>query len=77
MVCAPVRRDNRTGAYTMLYLTCTMISSEDLEHYGVSRAKAWVFVDCGTIQFVVYSPNRKTYDFETDALHCQNVDLQK
>ena len=24
---------------TMLYLTCTMISSVDLAHYGVSRAK--------------------------------------
>ena len=36
----------------MLYLTCTMISSVDLAHYGVSRAKDWVFVDCGTIYFV-------------------------
>ena len=33
----------------MLYLTCTMISSVDLAHYGVSRAKDWVSVDCGTI----------------------------
>ena len=32
----------------MLYLTCTTISSVDLAHYGVSRAKDWVFVDCGT-----------------------------
>ena len=61
MVCAPVRRDNpralaressgiidRTGTQTMLYLTCTMISSVDLAHYGVSRAKDWVSVDCGT-----------------------------
>ena len=32
----------------MLYLTCTMISIEDLACYGVSRAKDWVFVDCGT-----------------------------
>ena len=51
MVCAPVRRDNpralarssgiidRTGAQTMLYLTCTTITSVDLAHYGVSRAK--------------------------------------
>ena len=49
MVCVPVRRDNfrakarglslRTGAQTMLYLTCTMISSVDLAHYGVSRAQ--------------------------------------
>ena len=39
---------DRTGAQTMLYLTCTMISSVDLAHYGVSRAKDWVSVDCGT-----------------------------
>ena len=32
----------------MLYLTCTMISSVDLAHYGVSRAKDQVSVDCGT-----------------------------
>ena len=60
MVCAPVRRDHespsfsegiidRTGAQTMLYLTCTTITSVDLAHYGVSRAKDWVSVDCGTI----------------------------
>ena len=52
MACAPVRRDNpralaegiidRTGAQTVLYLTCTMLSSVDLAHYGVSRAKDWV-----------------------------------
>ena len=35
----------------MLYLTCTVISSVDLAHYGVPRAKDWVFVDCGTIIF--------------------------
>ena len=39
---------NNTGAQTMLYLTCTMISSVDLAHYGVSRAKCWVSVDCDT-----------------------------
>ena len=33
----------------MLYLTCTTITSLDLAHYGVSRAKDWVSVDCGTI----------------------------
>ena len=54
MVCAPVRRDNprgdidRTGAQIILYLTCTMISNVGLAHYGVSRAKDWVSVDCGT-----------------------------
>ena len=39
---------DRTGAQTMLYLTCTTITSVDLAHYGVSRAKGWVSVDCGT-----------------------------
>ena len=33
----------------MLYLTCTMISSVDLAHYGVSCVKDWVSVDCGKI----------------------------
>ena len=32
----------------MLYLTCTTITSVDLPHYGISRAKDWVSVDCGT-----------------------------
>ena len=58
MVCAPVRRDHpralamgiidRTGAQNMLYLTCTTITSVDLAHYRVSRAKEWVSVGCGT-----------------------------
>ena len=39
---------DRTGAETMLYLTCTTITSVDLAHYGVSRAKDCVSVDCGT-----------------------------
>ena len=39
---------DRTGAQTMLYLTCTMISSVDVAHYGVSRAKDLVSVDWGT-----------------------------
>ena len=32
----------------ILYLTCTMISSVDLAHYGVSHVKDWVSGDCGT-----------------------------
>ena len=39
---------DRTGTQTMLYLICTMISSVDLAHYGVSRVTDWVSVDCGT-----------------------------
>ena len=30
---------NRTGEQTMLYPTCSTISSEDIARYGVSRAK--------------------------------------
>ena len=40
---------DRTSAQPMLYLTCTMVSSVDLAHYGVSLTKDWVSVDCGTI----------------------------
>ena len=47
---------DRTGAQTMLYLTCTIISSVDLAHYGVSRAKDWVSVDCGTISVLSNIP---------------------
>ena len=32
----------------MLYLSCTTITGVDLAHYGVSCAKDWVSVDCGT-----------------------------
>ena len=38
----------KRGTQTMLHLTCTMISSVDLAHYEVSRAKDWLSVDCGT-----------------------------
>ena len=41
MVCAPVWRDNPRA--------CTTITSVDLAHYGVSRAKDWVYAACGTI----------------------------
>ena len=37
----------------MLYLTCTTITSVDLAYYGVSRAKDWVSVYCGTILYIV------------------------
>ena len=40
---------DHTGAQTVVYLTCTVISSVDLAHYEVSRVKDWVSVDCGTI----------------------------
>ena len=36
----------------MLYLACTTMTSVDLTHYGVSRAKYWISVDCGTILYM-------------------------
>ena len=36
----------------MLCLTCTTITSVDLAHYGVSRAKDWVSVDCGINRYL-------------------------
>ena len=33
---------------TMLSLTCIVIFSVELAHYGVSHAKDWISVDCGT-----------------------------
>ena len=49
MICAPVRRDYRPYRCTNhAPLTCTLISSVDLAHYGVSHAKDWVSMDCGT-----------------------------
>ena len=36
---------DHTGAQTMLYLTCTMVSSVDLAHYRVSCGKVWISVD--------------------------------
>ena len=42
-----------TGAQTIIYLTCTMIFSEDLARYGISRAEEWVSVDPGTMTFSV------------------------
>ena len=40
---------DRTGAQTMLYLTCPTITSVDLAQYGVALAEDWVSVECGTI----------------------------
>ena len=48
---------DRTGSQTMLYFTCTMISSVALVYYRVSRAtcKDWVSVDydTNTISFII------------------------
>ena len=39
----------------MLYLACTTISSVDLAQYGVSLAKDWVSVECGTMGVCIFS----------------------
>ena len=39
----------------MLYLACTTISSVDLAQYGVSLAKDWVSVECGTRTLRIYN----------------------
>ena len=48
----------------MLYLTCTTITSVDLAQYGVSRAKDWVSVDCGTMSHIIISQNAESIKFE-------------
>ena len=53
MVCAHIRRDNHRALARVLstvqsHKPCSMISSVVLAHYGVSCAKDWVSVDCGT-----------------------------
>ena len=49
MVYAPVRRDIARGLSTVqVHKPCSMISSVDLVHYGVSCAKDLRSVDCGT-----------------------------
>ena len=72
MVCGHVQRDNpriidRTGAQTMLYLNCTMISSVDLAQYVVSCVKDWVPVDFGTNMF---KPNSVGTDQYGLGMHC-------
>ena len=56
MVCAPVRRDNPRALARALSAVQAHkpITSVDLAHYGVSRAKDWVFVDCGTQILIVH-----------------------
>ena len=47
----------------MLYLTCITITSVDLAHYGVSRAKDWVSVDCVmSVSSVVCPTNSRAPD---------------
>ena len=46
------RGDYRPYLRTNHALTCTMISSVDLAHYGIPCANDWVSVDCGTSQIL-------------------------
>ena len=60
----------------MLYLTCTTITSVDLAHYGVSRAKDWASVDCGSnkpyyaFNVLVTFQNIPTYGFDVHIIQC-------
>ena len=45
----------------MLYLSCTIITSVDLAHYGVSRAKDWLSVSCGTIYHIAKKRHKIAY----------------
>ena len=77
MVSAPVRKDNpralaRGLSQTMLYLTCTTITSVDLAHYGVPRANDWVSVDCGTRTFWTFVFNVFERSFIDRKQQCQN-----
>ena len=47
----------------MLYLTYTMIFSVDLAHYGVSRAKNCVCMDCGTTTIIKCNHDLLTNSF--------------
>ena len=38
----------------MLCLTCIIVSSVDLAHYGVYCAKDWVSVDCDTMSYIIH-----------------------
>ena len=56
----------------MLYLTCTTITSVDLAHYGVSRAKHWVSVDCGTSYvIIIYQGNSRHLKKTLMCLNCK------
>ena len=70
----------------MLYLTCTTITSIDLAHYGVSRAKDWVSVKCGTSNLYMSTKEKKKHVVFTAAppkstrkIHCtiilRNIDV--
>ena len=50
----------------MLYLTCTTITSVDLAHYGVSRSKDSVSVDCGTSIYLDALIRRALFEFCND-----------
>ena len=70
MICAPVLRDNpralaRGLSTVQAHKLCTMISSVDLAHYGVSRVKDWVSLYCGTICFGIQLSKYFTLSFNS------------
>ena len=60
----------------MLYLTCTTITSIDLAHYGVSRAKDWVSVKCGTKTKIVTARKKFSRSFHRNRNNCLDGLLQ-
>ena len=52
----------------MLYLICIAITSVDLAHYGVSRAKGRVSLDCSTM-LMVCLPLASTISISPEAGH--------
>ena len=58
----------------MLYLTCTIISSVDLAHYRVPRAKDRVSVDCGTKYVVSFESSSLTHHRSYRNLYVSCVD---
>ena len=50
----------------MLYLTRTMISSVNLAHYGVSRAKDLVSVDCGMRYIIFFFKGSNSFNLGCD-----------
>ena len=52
----------------MLYLACTTLSSVDLAQYGVSLAKDWVSVKCGTSYYAVTVSNKHEIKYGDDSI---------
>ena len=59
----------------MLYLACTTISSVDLAQYGVSLAKDWVSVKCGTSSTICFNSLRSDNEWNGHILFSVQIVL--